>query len=473
MTPTEAVRRALQERGLTKARLLCAVSGGADSMALLKALADLRSEMGFWLEALHVQHGLRGESSREDEAFVREWCSRWHTPLTVENARLDGAMEDPGMETRARDRRRQLFAKVMTEHAMDALLTAHHRDDQAETVLMHLCRGAGMEGLTGIRPWTPFGGGVLLRPFLAMSKAELLDWLAERQIPHREDESNRQAVTPRNALRLETLPQLEAAYPGASRHMAEAAENLALENDCLSAQAEMLYRECLLRGPGLFALRKEGLRRAHPALTGRALRRWILEGVELLGLDPKERGLSRADTLALQDVMQAEPGTAVNLPWGLKALCGAEMIHLLTQQGEPLTLLPVEPELPVMEQRRRYELPWAQLVLESAVAETPCSALWAVLPQQVLERGPVLRAPLAGDVIHPLGAPGSKPLRRYLTDRHIDLPLRPLLPVLAIGSQVLWIPQLCTSEMLRAGPACRLRLRLRGPIPFLPHHTKE
>ena len=164
----DAVRAAMQDCGLWRedAVLLCALSGGCDSVSLLHALCRLQKEASFRLHAVHVQHGLRGADSIADEQFVRELCVQLNVPLTVANANLSGDMHTPGMETLARERRRQIFEAQMKNLRAHALVTAHHRDDQAETVLMHLLRGSGMNGLCGMQTAAPFGGGLILRPLL-------------------------------------------------------------------------------------------------------------------------------------------------------------------------------------------------------------------------------------------------------------------------------------------------------------------
>lgn len=468
MTPVEAVREALS--ALSPTRLLCAVSGGGDSVALLYALYLLQEQMGFHLEALHVQHGLRGETSLADEDLVRSLCAQWRVPLTVAQANLNGSMEDPGMETQARNRRRELFEQAMQAKSIPVLLTAHHRDDQAETVLMHLLRGAGLDGLCAMRSATAFGGGTLLRPFLHLGKQELLDWLAAEGIAYRTDESNLQAITPRNHLRLNGMPALAEAFPGAARHMAELADTLQADSDCLNQLADQLYEDSLMAGPGLLSLRKGPLMQAHPAILRRALRRLAREGAAQLGLSPRERSLSREDTLALEALASAPVGQALNLPLGLKALCGGAHLFLLRQDDAPLSPIPHWEPVAVSSRQRYYDLPWAQIIRREG--GLPDTADVAILPDEVLSQSPVFRAPEPEDIIHPLGAPGSKPLRRFLTDRHIDLPLRPLLTVLAVGHQILWIPGLCTSEALRAAPDGQ-GLRLQGAVPFLPHQTKE
>ena len=469
--PVAAARRALEEAGLLRedAGLLCAVSGGSDSVALLHALCRLRAEAGFRLEACHVQHGLRGEASLEDERFVRALCASLNVSLHVEDAGLTGGMDAPGVEARARESRRAIFARLMDALGMDAVLAAHHRDDQAETVLMRLLRGAGADGLCGMRSCVPFGSGVMLRPFLGIGKGELARALAAEGLSHREDESNQSPVTPRNALRLEVIPAMERLFPGAPARIAEAAETLDADARCLDALAERLYEAALAGLPPLSALRRGVLAQAPEALARRALRRWFREGAALLSPPPDERALGHGDTLALTALARGAAGGARNLPCGLKAVAGRDYLYLLTQEGGPL-----RPEtavcLPVTAGERAYALGFVRLrqIPAGPDAPAPAHAGEAVLSPAVLALGPVLRRPRPGDRIRPMGAPGAKPLRRFLTDRRVDLPLRPWLAVLAVENEVLWIPHLCASERLRltAVPGGSVRLLAAPPDPF-------
>ena len=461
-----AVRRCLEQYGLwsSRSRLLCAVSGGADSVALLYTLHRLQKTGGFSLYVSHVQHDLRGGESQADEAFVREICQRWNVPLEVQRAGLDGTMEDPGMETLAREARRRIFARQMEALNADALLTAHHRDDQTETVLMHLLRGAGADGLCGMQPCTSWNGKLVLRPFLNLPKQSLLDALEREGIPHREDRSNQQAITPRNALRLNLLPQLERLFPGTGAHIAQAAATLQTDAEYLNAQADRLYESCAVTRPPLFALRLEPLSGADSALRRRVLRRFWREGLEAAALSPQEHTLSHADTLALEALLEAPARTTCNLPCGLAARMGQEHIHLVHQNGLPLKMHAEEP-ISLRADCTRYELPHACIVQKAAYA-LPSDANAVVLPPEWLKRGPVWRTPQPCDRIRPFGAPGHKPLRRYLTDKAVDPCLRPALPVLAVDDEILWIPSLCSSEALRlsAVPDGSLCLQLQGGL---------
>lgn len=464
----QAVQTALAAGGLWRsgARLLCALSGGCDSVALLHAVCRLRQAVPLDIRAVHVQHGLRGEDSLADEWFVRELCRSLNVPLTVENAGLTGDMHTPGMETLARESRRRIF-----EHQLqnaDALLTAHHLDDQAETVLMHLLRGSGMTGLCGMQTAAPFGGALILRPFLGLSKQQLRDALAKEKLPFCEDGSNQEAVTPRNALRLEVTPQLEKLFPNACAHIAQTAEALSADEAYISRQADDLYATIRYDEAPLFLLGIAPLNAAPEALSRRVLRRWYRDGLQAAGLQPDERGLSHADTLALSALCTQPAGSRLNLPCGLMAARERDYLHLVHQSGEPLQSAKAFSEA-VEPCRADYVLPHMTLKA-SAPHERPRDAGSIILSPQWLAKRPVLRMMQPEDVIRPFGAPGHKPLRRFLTDRKIDPFLRPVWPVLCVQNEVLWIPGLCAAECTRLDPIPEnaVQLTIVHPTPLKP-----
>lgn len=461
--------------------LLAAVSGGSDSMALLSGLMRLRAEAGFTLHALHVQHGLRGDESLADEQLVRDFCAANRIPLTVHQADLGGDLHLPGMETRARDCRLGFFAAEMQRLHGDALLLAHHQDDQTETVLMHLLRGAGSNGLAGMRAAGPFAGGLMLRPFLELPKDELRKALRDWNIPFREDASNQEAMTLRNALRLQVLPLLEELSPGCGGRIARTARLLRRDEETLNGLAIRQIREHLLLMDGLHAIALEPLRQMDGAVALRALRLWVREGLKLCGPEPDERWLSAADSEQLLDFVCTEEGSdRLNLPRGLQAFRGSRWLHLIRQNGDPLAEAPLQEPIPLMSLPEQggllipdRNLPNSPHLLSASLnVETPAappdSARTAFVPPELAE-GCVFRNPLPGDVIHPLGAPGHKPLRRFLTDAKIDPPFRERLPVLAMGSEILWIPGLCTAQTLAHRPGQRIiRIHATETPPYLP-----
>jgi tRNA(Ile)-lysidine synthase len=213
-------------------RLAVGLSGGADSVALLRALADQSRELGIVLHAAHLHHGLRGQEADDDLAFAKSLAAdlgvRFHEKRvdTALAARADAASGKSGetIEEAARRLRYQWFRELMAAGAVDAVTTAHTLDDQAETVLAKFLRGAWTEGFSGIHPVLEFPEGRVIRPLLETPREDVEEYLRGLQQPWREDSSNRHLTFTRNRIRHELLPLLEGWNPRLREHMAQMAE---------------------------------------------------------------------------------------------------------------------------------------------------------------------------------------------------------------------------------------------------------
>src|SRR3712207_5140843 len=220
-------------------RPLALVSGGPDSVALLRALVGLGGEP----VVLHVDHGLRGDESREDAEFVRELCDGLNVLCEIKRLRLE---EGSNLQERARDERYLLAEEVADELGLQTIAVGHTADDVAETVLMNLARGTGLRGLAGIPPVR----GRLVRPLIGRTRREILDHLASLDQPYRTDPTNLTGKYARNRVRLEVLPVLEELYPGAARNLARGAalsrEDLDVLEDLAAGVVEKRGTEVIL-----------------------------------------------------------------------------------------------------------------------------------------------------------------------------------------------------------------------------------
>ena len=411
-------------------RLLIALSGGADSVALAALLAEARSEYDLTLFAAHLDHGIRPESA-DDAAFCAELCRKLEIPLTCARLEIreEAARLHMGLETLARMRRYEFLQAQRQQTGADFIALAHHMDDQAETVLMHLGRGAGPGGVCGMRELS----GDLYRPLLGFRKAELQAYVKSRGLSWREDATNAVADTPRNALRLHALPALEQCYPRFVPALTRYARAAQIENDYL----DELTREFLeIRG------------------GGNPFCRWI-------DLDPPpERALLR------RALMKACP---VSLDFetvnALEALCGQlrgkldlGKTHLAERCGIRLYFVP----------KRLPAIPEVALKLDGATRFEPLCRIEAApcdpVPirddptTQALNakplRGAVIRLRRPGDRIRPLGG-GDKLLSDYFTDKKLDRPLRDAVPLIARENRVLWACGVGISQEAALIPGCR------------------
>ena len=308
---------------LPEGKCLLGLSGGADSVALLMMLLPMRGQRGFSLEAAHVNHGLRGEESDADEAFVRALCAERAVPLHVERLDLRGRRD----ENAAREARYAAFERILRDEGIPTLILAHQREDQAETFLLRLLRGAGPEGLRAMRSREARPGYTLLRPMLDISGHELRQALLTEGLSWREDRTNQTPDYLRNRVRLELLPQMEKLNPGVARHLARAAELIGKDGAALDVRAEQLLREH--SGPGWIEV---ACLRAEPeAVQSRMLRRWW----KRYGPTLEERALSYEQTRRLEGLLEAPFGETVNLPAGWRARRRKDRLILLAEKKNP------------------------------------------------------------------------------------------------------------------------------------------
>ncbi len=319
-------------------RVCCAVSGGADSTALLvlvhEANGAARNALGVGLAAVHVHHGLRGAEADADEAFVRELCERLAVPLEVR--RVDTAARAAAGETieeAARNLRYEVFRELIGAGRADSVLTAHTLDDQAETVLMKLLRGAWTEGLGGISPVLEVPRGRIVRPLLGLRRAEIEEYLRDRGQGWRTDSSNVDEAFTRNRLRHTLLPMLREENPAIDRTLANLAEIARDEEARWEGELARLLPQVLLPGkpvrgggrsnstaPGAaaVAIELERLRAMDPALRRRVLRAAARGLGVRLSFDETARLLALAGIVPMATV-PSKPGALLELGGGLVA----------------------------------------------------------------------------------------------------------------------------------------------------------
>ncbi|PYQ14806.1 MAG: tRNA lysidine(34) synthetase TilS [Acidobacteria bacterium] len=418
------VARALSGPGAPCAgqTLVAGLSGGPDSVALLDALAALGLRRGFRVVAAHLDHGLR-PSAKDDAAFCRELCQRLGVPLRVGSADVAGraARDGAGLEEAARKERYAFLRRVGEEEGAAAIVVAHTRDDQAETLLLRLLRGAGRRGLAAMRERS----GRLRRPLLSVARSEVMDHLRARGLPWREDPTNADPSFVRNRVRAELLPYLESRFnPAARETLARAAAVLAEEDDLLAELAGALWARLARREGEAVLLSRDELRRAPRALGRRVVRRALEETGGL-------RGVGHVHVEKLLALAAAASGRRMPLPGGREAFVRFGEILI---GDRPAPHRPFALDLPVP---GRVELPGGQTLLarpDSGPAAAAERSAVVAAPEGPL----VVRTRRAGDRVR--SASRELSLKRYLIDRRVPADLRSRLPLVAAGSQVLWVP---------------------------------
>lgn len=415
--------------------VLCAVSGGLDSVSLLHFLCGLSKQENFRLTAAHYNHRLRGEASEGDAHFVEELCAEWGIPCVAGEGDVAAEAEEHGwsIEEAARNCRYAFLEAAADALGADRIATAHHAEDNAETVLLQLIRGSGSDGLGGIAPVR----GRLIRPFLTVSRSEIEAYAKDNRLPHREDESNRDPAFTRNRLRREVIPLLQELSGGAVQAICRAAEVRREEGELLQRLAEAELGEVIADPEGVSALR-EYFRRTEPTLIPR-----------MLGILLEAAGIGRKDVTArhfdaMKDlVLHGADGAELSLPGG-RIWCAGEYVLLSCEDAatpEPTVLMPEDMVcwgdyfIALTKNEENFPENHDTIPLKYDMIQLPLSvSLW--------DRGQGMTIP---------GRPGQRSLKRLFAERGITPRQRDRAPVFysagkvcaaaGIGADAAFLPQ--------------------------------
>ncbi len=386
----------MMDAGIWKGKRICAaVSGGVDSMTLLFLLSERAETDGFFLCALTCEHGLRGNASKEDVKLVESYCEKLGVPLYVfsEDCKKRARINKTSVETAAREFRKECYKKVLEKDA-DLIATAHHENDEAETVLFRLARGAALSGAKGMGE----KDGNTIRPLLGLSKAELYKIAEQNNVPYREDETNAQTDYTRNKIRLKVLPELERALRGAGKNLARFAR-LAREDD------ELLYRlssALIQKGDRCYRVQNS---KEKPLFT-----RACLTVLKELGL---EKDYTSAHLESVYRLQNLQTGSLITLPQGLFAVKEYDGIAFYKSGTSA-------------DDGDRYEI----ILSNEPLGESGNG--WKTLraDRDKIPASAVVRSAREGDEFRKFGG-GNKPLKKYFIDRKIPQKERKKIPLIA------------------------------------------
>lgn len=379
-------------------RVVCAVSGGADSMALLWAMYLLQDKLEIQLSAAHFNHGLRGAESDRDEAFVRAFCDGYQIPCVVGSGQVVAGAK--GLEAAAREARYAFFQTLSGKIA-----TAHTADDNAETVLMHLVRGTGLKGLGGITPVN----GKLIRPMLSITRGEVLAFLKEYSIPFVEDSSNSGDDFLRNRLRHHVMPLLKQENPCLAQNLSAMAVRLRQDEQALANSAEDAMTDNVT-----------ALGRLQPAVRSRVLADYLRRaGVK----EPEGSHIAALEKL----VFSPNPSAKVIFPGGVTICRCYDVLQVQSREGkleERILNCPGVTELPELGLRIVCS-PNADTVYNTN--SFPVAVCGTV----------VVRSRQEGDTLRLRG--GTKSLKKLLIDKKIPAGQRDRIGVIADQAGVLGV----------------------------------
>lgn len=447
-------------------QVIAAVSGGADSVCLLLCLHALTERLSFRLSAVHVHHGIRGEEADGDAAFCEALCRRMRVPFRLfredvptQAEREKRSLEEAGREIRYRDLREE--AARLYEEAPDRrvrIAVAHHQDDQAETVLMNLCRGTGIRGLGGMPPEQ----GDVIRPLLSLQRAEIEAWLAEQKQPWRQDATNLADEQTRNRIRHHLIPWLtEQVNPRSVEHIQALAAQARELDRYLEQEAERWLAAC---GEGMSCQEED------PAGAGESAesRKIFLPASELAALPEalagrillrsmgqaagSSRNLTARHVAAARALLGGPVGRRISLPGGASVRRGyRDLIFETSGEDEGAPTVPLSP-------------PSAEFVTfpRTDGEKIPEKRYTKWFDCDKISRDVFFRHRRPGDTIELKGV-GKKTVKSYMIDAKIPAEERDSLWLLADGKQILWIVGYRMSAACQVTPETRTILQVSVP----------
>lgn len=434
-----------------------AVSGGADSVCLLHVLLELAPQWNLSLSVLHLNHGLRGEESRQDEQFVRELAARLGLKATI--CAVDVAASPDNLEQAARYARLAFFREQMTSGNMARVATGHTRNDQAETVLFRFLRGSGGAGLAAIRPVTADG---IVRPLLAASRNEVEEYLRQHGIAWREDSTNASLQFARNRIRHQLLPQLAREWnPALGETLDRAADWALAEEEYWEREIARLAGECLIERDGAVLVRADSLRH-FPLAVARRLVRYCLERTKgnLRGVDFGHiAAILRMASSPVGHGRVQVPGVEVerSLDWLRFATAGAGR----QGTGGYRLAAPVPGVVRIPGTGAGISLELIERVETLAPPDSVYNVGAGCLNWHVLSGFLEIRNWRPGDQYQPHGSTGEEKIKTLFQKARIPRWERRHWPVVTDGSAIVWVRQFGVARRFAASPGCPVVLRIR------------
>lgn len=436
--------------------VVVACSGGPDSLALLHIMWRLQRELGISLAAAHVDHMLRGDAGRADARFVQEFCATLGVPCSVTAVDVPARVKQTGqsVEEAARELRYRCLHRCAARYGPSTkIAVGHNLDDQAETVLLHLLRGAGSRGLAGMAPRTPTG---IIRPLLTVTRRDIEAYCREHGLTPRRDATNWDTTFTRNKVRLELLPLLRRRFnPNVSRLLAQTAQVLREEHNYITAAAQRALSAMLRYHDGAYALDLARWRRL-PAALQREILRLIVDKIV-----PSLKGITfnHVETLLAMGRQNGVRRCILPGPLYVEAAYGrlsfspqpTSRAAALPPAGVPL-VVPGITRLPT------------GAVITATIATAPLAVgdnSRAVLDYDAIEPPLLVRSRRPGDRFVPLGAPGAKKLQDFFVDAKVPRMQRDAVPLVCDQRGIVWVGGWRPAERVKVTAATRRYLLLQ------------
>lgn len=427
------------EKGET---LFVGVSGGCDSSALLHLLIDLAPSWKLKLAVLHVNHKLRGKASDQDEAFVHSLAKKYKIPFfsTAVPVKELAQAQKQSLEEAARNARYEFFQRMIETKGAQKLVLAHTLDDQAETVLMRIINGTGLQGLQAIRPKRKLNGAYLIRPLIEISRNQIRSYAKEKRIKFREDKSNKSLQFVRNKIRLKLIPFLEKEFnPQVKKALARLPHLLDVDLSFLEETADEFYRRLAIQdGNKQISFPKKSFLELKPSIQYRLIQRALQKlGSATLDYDHWNQFLG---SLMTEDYFKLQ------FPKGLIAIISNDQIKMRHAKQNPVSFLySLEQEQSIYISELNATLSCRKLSEKPKILRKSDKS-FEIFDGDSLSFPLTIRSREAGDRLQPLGQSKRTKLKSLLINKRIPVEKRDHLPIILSKNQVAWVAGVTMSD---------------------------
>jgi tRNA(Ile)-lysidine synthase len=432
------------------------VSGGPDSIALLHILYSLKEEYDLTLFVVHLNHMLRGEEAEEEACFVAELAKKWGLSCRVLKKDIRKISKEKGLsiEEAGHKVRHEIFRQVGQEIGAQKLALGHHADDRAETVLIHLIQGSGLQGLAAMPPTADW----IIRPLAKVFKTEIINYCRDHNLNFYLDQSNEEPVYLRNKVRLNLLPYLKKEFnPQIVEALLRLEDIVVPENQYLDIESDQALEDILIkREKGGLILNKDKLIQKHLAIQRRVIRK----AYNLLR--PEDQGLSFIHVEQILDLVRSNQGSKqVNLPQGIIFKVVYHRLELIDSRLKP------------EKEKKSFNISWdipgtVKLGENKILKGTFLSSkpnitegfLEVVLDGEKITTPLIVRSRKPGDRLRPLGMKGTKKVKDVFIDKKIPKEIRDLIPIVCSGEDIIWLPGITINEDFKANSETKCFLKL-------------
>lgn len=412
-------------------RIVVGVSGGADSVCLLHVLKELRdcNKIGAELLAVHVNHGIRGAAAEQDQHFVEELCRNWKVSCRVFREDIPKLAKERGMteEEAGRAFRYLCFSQVAKEQLASVVAVAHHKEDQAETILFRMARGTGIDGLVGMQPISERDGIRVIRPFLCLHRQEIETYMKEKAIDFCTDETNHNSEYSRNYIRHELLPQMEYVNQQAVEHICQMSRQADAVMEYVNQQAEFLFwqqvgveRDIFRQKTGFLKINVNWLLSQHPVICTIIIRQMLVKAGGGL------KDIERRHLELIQNMLANPDAKRIDLPYGLEAfICYENLLIGKNKKG-----INCENLVKYFDFSEIFPDKVAEIKKKSYTKTIDCAKIKGMLTVRYRQPGDFITIDCQGH---------QKSLNRYFIDEKIPKHIRERIPLVCDGGQIVWI----------------------------------